>query len=651
MAENYHCGRQVVNAIKQMQNTRLEHEVVVNLPIEKLRQHLWPLFFLLAATAAVYGRIIGHEFILNWDDGFYVANNAAVQGFSIKNIRAVFSSYYCGNYAPVQMLSYMLDYELWGLWPGGFLLTNLLLHSLNGVLVYRLFFRFHGDQLLATVGAAFFLLHPVQVESVAWLSQRKNLLAMLFFLVAWECYARYRERVAGKGRREYLASLVAFILALLAKSVAVIFPLVILLFDVCFPIPGRTLRLRDKLPYILAAGAVAALALHSQLPEGNGWGGYSKGYHGGSPLATLYTMLPVFCRYLQMLVWPTELSAAYAPVIYNSFEFAVALSAILLVGVALLCVRLFRYERSFGFWAIFFFIGFLPVSQIIPLVTLMNDRYYYFPMIGAAALVGGGAAFLLRKVGAQYATHLYVVIFVMMFGLALLSCQRAAVWHDARTLWSDAAKKSPNHFMVWEALGEAYHFSKPMMVTEAMHAYRRALELDPQNEFSLYNSGVLYENVGDFDKAHEMLNKLLDNNPDHVMGLASRGDIFLKQKNYEAAEKAYKRAYQLQPESVEVVHSLGDLALLQKRFELAREYFLQLEAKRPKDPEIPYKLACVEAQSDHNTEALLWLEKALQRGYRDYSAIHDGKELEALWNEPRFNMLLDQYFPEETNGS
>jgi hypothetical protein len=131
---------------------------------ERARPHLVPVLLLVIATFVVYGRILEHDFLLSWDDFYYVTSNEAIKEISWKNIRTVFSSYYVGNYAPVRMLSYMLDHALWGLRAGGFLLVNLLLHALNGLLVYRLFYRFHANITVAACGAAIFLLHPLQVE-------------------------------------------------------------------------------------------------------------------------------------------------------------------------------------------------------------------------------------------------------------------------------------------------------------------------------------------------------------------------------------------------------------------------------------------------------------------------------------------------------
>jgi protein O-mannosyl-transferase len=610
-----------------------------------LRPHIWPLLLLLAAVVAVYGRILGHEFLFNWDDSIYVTGNAHFLGFTRENVRRVFTSYYAGNYAPVQMLSYMLDYALWGLRAGGFLLTNIVLHALNGLLVYRLFLRLHGERLVATVGAAMFLLHPVQVETVAWVSQRKNLLAMCFFLIAWEGYCRYRDAGEGKGRLAYGASVAALVLALLAKSVAVIFPAVILAYDYCFPQAGRRLRLADKVPYLLAAAGVALLAIRSQVQDAGVWGaggGRLAGYHGGSPLATFFTMLPVLCRYLGMLVWPAGLSAEYDPAIHRGIDPAVAGAALLLAGVAFLAVRLFRRDRRLGFWPLFFVIGLVPVAQIVPLVTLMNDRYLYFPILGVAALAGAGAVRLRERLASRPALFRLLVAGPLVL-LAAVSLQRSGVWRNPVTLWRDAVEKTPTRSSTWERLGEACNFSTPALKEEAERAYLRAIELDPSSDISRYNLGVLYTDTGAYDRARETLTALLERNPQNVMGWAALGTVHLHTRDYARAEEAYRRAETLQPDALQVKSLLGDLALARGQLDEARGFYGQVEAQGLNDPAIAYQLACVEARAGRTDEALAWLEKSLQRGFTDAGRLSGDPELVALRGEPRFGQLLRQY--------
>jgi len=453
-------------------------------------------------TLAVYGRIIGHDFI-NWDDENYVLLNKAVQGFSWPHLHQVFTTSYLGNFAPLHMVSYMFDYTLWGLRPGGFLFTNLVLHLLNGLLWYRMLSRWYHDRLLALVAACLFLLHPVQVESVAWISQRKTLLALFFFLVAWDCYCRYRQPTAGSGRSLYAASLATFALALLSKSVVVIFPLMLLCYDACFEKGADRFRLKDKIPYFFLATAGIAFALLSQSQELSGG---RVAYHGGSAWYTFLTMLPVLCRYLAMIVWPANLSALYSPLLHTSVNGTVIGAAAFLLLLAAVFAYLYRRDSRIGFWALFWLLGLLPVLQIIPLNTLISDRYLYFPMLGASVLAATGIAHAMRYFDAQHKAATKTLAAGVVLLLATLSFLRAGVWKDSLTLWLDTVEKTPESSRAWGNLGAAYQRLDAR--AEAVGAYLRGLELYPDNEQILYNLGKLYYASGNYTEAENCFRRL-----------------------------------------------------------------------------------------------------------------------------------------------
>ncbi|MBC8017598.1 MAG: tetratricopeptide repeat protein [Verrucomicrobia bacterium] len=606
--------------------------------LENHRQSI-DMLMLVILVAVLYGRGIGHDFQSNFDDNWYILYNDAAMGFSWQHLKEAFTSFYLGHYAPLQIVSYMLDYSLWGLAPGGFHLTNIVLHAVNGLLIYRLFWRWQGDRLFALFGAAIFLLHPVQVETVAWISQRKSLLSMLFFLLAWEGYLRHREADPGRGKLAYSTSLVAFALSLLAKSMTVVFPLLLIAYDRWFCLDNNRFRLKDKIPFFLAAGLFAGLTIYAQTPE-VGAGGRA-GYHGGSPWATMLTMLPVFCRYLGMLVWPAALSAEYAPPIHHTVDATVLAAALLLVCVTLLAVRVYRVDRRSAFWIFFFWIGLLPVSQIVPMIFLMYDHYLYLPMMGVAALCGAAAVWLRKRLG-QDCRVLLCLLALPLLALSVVSSQRLPVWQNPLTLWGDAVAKEPASGKAWGNYGEILMLSG--QVDAARRAYERGTALDPSNTQILDGLGNLYTSSGELDKGLAVFHKLLEIKPYYVTGWAGLGTNHLKRGDYLEAEKAYKHALDLQPEAWQVIMLQGNLALIQRRLDLARDYYHRVEAKNADYAESAYRLACVEALAGRRDEALAWLEKALQRGYGDYDRLH-ADELSALWQEPQFNYLLTRFFP------
>jgi len=606
---------------------------------EKLRPHFIPLLLLVVSTAAVYARLLEHDFI-NLDDKLYVTQNQSVAGFTWQHIKDVFTSFYIGNYAPVQMLSYMLDYTIWGLQSGGYLLTNIVIHALNGIMVYWLFLRFGDSRLYATVAAEIFLLHPVQVESVAWISQRKNLLAMLFFLLAWEWYCRYRDAEPGRKSRLYFLSLFTFVLSLLSKSIAVILPVVLVLDDFCFPEVKRRVALLDKIPFIFAAGVIAAITMFSQWPD-VGEGGRASEFHGGSLLATFFTMLPVFCRYLGMTIWPTNLSADYNPPIYQSPDAVVVGAFLLLTAVAWGGWWLYRYDRRLGFWVAFFFVALLPVSQIVPLFTLMNDRYLYFPMLSVAAFAGTGAAALRRRWN-NYPLAVYLLLAFLLTTLAVTTWKRAGVWRNSVTLWSDAVLKAPNCGRIWGYLGNAHDAAKDR--GPAIYAFQRGLALEPDNESILYNSGSMYLLLGDNEQAYTLLRKLLDRSPNHIMGLVAFGDLAMLRGDFAEGEKSYLRAHQLQPSAPDPLLKLGNAAVVTNRLDDALDYYLRAEETFEGHPVIAYNLACVEAMLGRVELSLSWLDRALQRGYHDEYTLRSNQELELVRGDVRFEQLLERYF-------
>lgn len=590
---------------------------------------------LFVLTVAIYARTLRHQFQMSWDDNWYLVYNESIQGFSWHNLHAIFTSIYQANYAPLQMLSYMVDYSMWGMVPGGFALTNFILHALNGMLLYRLFCNLHGERLLALVGAAFFLVHPLQVESVAWISCRKNVLSLFFFLLAWEGYRRYRLAAPGRGKGAYLASLAAFLLSLMAKSTTLVLPVILVLHDVCFS-GERRVRLKDKIPYAAATLVFALVSMQIQTHDYQG--GIREPYHGGSPLATFFTMLPVFCLYLWRLVWPSGLSAIYNPPVHAAPD-GVVLAAGLFLGVlAWGGYRLFKHDRRLGFWLLFFWIGMLPFAQIVPIYWLITDRYVNVSIIGAAALAGAGAVHLRNRLGTKGRRVLYVILLLWLAALSIASFQRVGVWRDSLTLWSDAVAKQPHSIRVWEHYAEALRtFGKK---EESRRAYEHVLSLKPTSDAALANLGEMLTEDGELDKGLVLLTRLVETKPEHVIGWATLGTNHLKRGNYPEAEKAYKHAQSLQPEAWQVTILLGNLELQRGRFGEAVAYYRRVEEMKRGTVETAYGLACAEAQSGHVDAALGWLEKAMQRGYDDVDRLHSDRRLAPLWQDPRFNRLL-----------
>lgn len=434
----------------------------------------FPPLVLFVAALAVYSATFGFELLATWDDKLYLIRNETITAFTAAHIKEAFTNYYLGNYAPLHIVSYMLDHHIWGLNPAGYHAENVLFHGLNGVLVYLFLRRIDASRIYAAIAAWIFLFHPVQVETVAWVSQRKNLLAMFFFLLALLSYQAYRRRT-GKRTRAYLLALCWTTAAVLCKSVAVIIPVMLTLYDLTLAGERRPIRslLPDKAPFAIIAAGAAIMAILSQSPE---YGGGRRDYYGGSPLATAYTMAPVLVSYLGDCLWPQDLIPFYYLIgIRTKPDMTFIASALVLALVAGCGVWLHRHGKTMLFWYGLFFIALVPVMQIVPLVTLKHDRYLYFPMLGFAVLATGLArhAVLKSPPRLRYAvTGLGAIVLVL---LPVAAFRQSLHWRNDITLWNRAVAVEPENRLGWRLLSMAY--TQRGDAANAGNALNRYLEL------------------------------------------------------------------------------------------------------------------------------------------------------------------------------
>jgi len=608
---------------------------------DAIRPHIVPVGCLILLTLAVYLRTAGFDFLSNWDDNFYITHNPDIAGFSARNLVRIFTSPYVGNYAPVHMLSYMLDYQLAGLNPAWFHLENVLLHLLNGLLFYALVHRLSGKTFWAFSAAALFLVHPVQVESVAWISQRKNVLAMLFSLCSFWCYLDYCRQEGARKRTYYILSVALLVVALLAKSIAVIMPFVYLLHDFCLADdPRRKGMLTDKLPFFAAMVAASGITL---LTQSAGMGGGIIDYFDGSLLVRFLTMLTVLTAYLRILFWPADLSLIY--LFYNKMGIdGEVLFALLLVAL-LFCAGMYllRRERRLFFGFALFFLGLAPVSQIVPLATLMNDRYLYFPMLGACWILGGYLSRLRDSFPQARVSAAHLVLCLLVVPLAIASYQRAGVWKNAITLWSDTSQKLPVLKDPLAALAEAYLFDgqkgKALETHERILTMKRDFSDREMEKKALLDASGLYFEAGLPEKARPLLITLTIKYPDYFAGFLNLGYVYLTDRKLPEAEKAYRTALRLKPTAPQAYISLGNICLETGRLAEARVMYQKSYENGGNNPDLQYFMACADSLAGEPEKALPHLEEALKLGYGNLDLIRDNPQLAAVRRLPGFGRL------------
>jgi len=619
--------------------------------LEKVRPHLGAMFLLVVVTVAVYGSILDHDFIRTWDDNQYVIDNPTAHGLSFANIRNAFISVFVGNYAPIHIISYMLDFELWGMNPTGYLLTNLLLHIGNGLIWYGLVFQITRHRLWSFAAAGLFLWHPLQVESVAWVSQRKTVLSLFFFLGAFQCYLS-----AGRHKELFrfilqAGSLTCFVLALLTKSVAVVFPLVLVAYDVCYQ-PGKNWRfiIQDKVIYFGAALLCGLMAIASQGDYAAGGGRFP--YYGGSFLITMLTMLPVFMRYMQLFLFPYGLSAVYAPPLKRALDSDVLLAGLLIVLLLLAAALLFKRRRDLFFWAAIMGIGILPVAQFVPLITLMNDRYCYYPLLGASALFGALTVHIAdscsnKRLFIPAAVLLCTYVAVM----PVIAHSRTAVWRDQISLWRDAYEKTPVVFAGYDPditadkLAESYtvearRFHLAGEYQSARQYYLLALGVDPHYHDALNDYAVLLLDQNKPLAARKYLETMTQIFPRSYRGYLNLGDCLVMTRQFAEAEKAYEVALKLSPGNPKISIARGRAAEVRQDFAAAARFYGEALALESHDPDVLIRLASLELRRGDHSAALSRLAEALRIGFRDTKSLAEDPLFARLQHDPEFRRLL-----------
>ncbi|HZW89700.1 MAG TPA: tetratricopeptide repeat protein, partial [Myxococcaceae bacterium] len=514
---------------------------------------------IVAAVALAMGHAVGHPFLRANDELETVVENPVVQGPLLQAFGAAFRTISVGAWAPLHLISHSLDRAVFGEWAGGSVLVNLLLHVLNALLVAGLVERLGAPRLAVWVAAMVFAIHPVQVESVVSITQRKTVLSTFFLLGAMHAWISYATAPRERSRQPYALALLSGVAALLTKPVAVILPLTVALLD----IPLRRARaswqwIVEKLPFGAAAVAVVVITVLSktEITSATAVTGQTRvrgfaglDWYGGGPLQTFLTELTVVPRYFGLILWPRDLSIIYTPPVRTGVDLTVFASSLLLIGISAVAILLARRQPRITCWIGLFFVGLLPVSQIIPQTTLMNDRYLYVPLVGGAPLVGEmlalGAA-RLPRIGRRVLVAGGVALGLL---LVVISRERVSLWASDLALWSDAARKAPEARLAWYNLG---HFREetgdPGGATDA---FVRASELDPADPFSASHASALLMRRGEFGRALPLAERAARLIPSEFDTQYNVGFLRFVLGDVVDARAAFEHAVELQPRKCE----------------------------------------------------------------------------------------------------
>ncbi len=517
-------------------------------------QRLYCLVPIVITALAFYG-VWGNSFT-NWDDDVYVTGNALIRSLSRRTLLTIFSpaTFVCGNYHPVTVLSYALNYAAGGLNPAGYILIDLIIHLLNVLLVFIFIRKIAGNDFAASLCALAFGIHPMHVEPVAWISGRKDLLSTFFYLASAITYLSYLEGKNRSGWRWYAVASLLFACSLLSKATAVTLPAALLLIDYYRRRKFSARTVIDKIPFVIPSIVIGLLAVRGQ---------HQGGALDGIGVLTIPTRFSIVCYsfmfYVLKFFVPVKLAALYPyPLsISKSLPLAYLLSPAF-TAACLGAAWYFRKSRTLVFGFGFFLVNLLLNLHYIPVSGIVTaDRYTYCAYIGLFFIVARYAEknFAgVRKSGVRVAGG--AILCLITLGFCSMVHERCAVWKNGETLWSDVIRKYPSPSASNNR--GSYRYSRHDYAG-AIDDFNRALEQAPGYAAAWNNRGLSHDALGDRADAAEDYRRALSHNPGYAEAWNNLGQEYYAGGNYEEAMDACNRAIALKPSYAEAYAGRGTI--------------------------------------------------------------------------------------------
>ncbi|MBP6964022.1 MAG: tetratricopeptide repeat protein [Armatimonadetes bacterium] len=521
---------------------------------------------LILLTFAAFWGVLGSEF-LSFDDDVYVTANRWVNaGLTPAGIKWAFTAFHSANWHPLTWLSHMLDCQVYGLDPLGHHLGNLILHVISTVLLFLLVFRMTGFAWRSAFVAALFAVHPLHVESVAWIAERKDVLSAVFWLLTMHAYVSY----AAHGRRAaYVGALIAFALGLMAKPMLVSLPIVLLLVDywplgrfgfgsaVDFQAARRLIW--EKVPFLILSAASCVVTFAAQSSGGAVVAAevVPFGVRGANAVVA-------YTAYVLKMLWPAGLAAMYPHPFDSIPAWQVVASALFLSAVTLLALRAAGSRPYLAVGWFWYILTLLPVIGLVQVgMQSMADRYTYLPLIGLFLAVTWGAAGAAVRLGPAPRTAPILASLAVMVVLActLGTWRQVGYWKDSETLFKRALAVTERNGLAETNLSIA--LINRGRYEEAIRHARAAVEIKPRAR-SYDALGVALVRLGRLDEAAEQYERALRFRPVYPMSLYNLGCVRFAEGRYQDAAGLFRRAASLQPDSADthyyLARSLAELA-------------------------------------------------------------------------------------------
>lgn len=566
-------------------------------------------------TFALYWRVQWNDFI-NYDDNVYIAENLHVlRGINGPDVKWAFTTGYTGYPHPVTWLSHQLDYQLYGPWAGGHHLTSVAVHTVNVLLLFLFLWRTTRGIWQSAFVAAIFAVHPLHVESVAWIAERKDVLCSLFFLLTLHAYASYAEK---RSRGQYVLALVFFALGLLSKPMIVTLPLILLLLDY-WPLGRMPLGatkhnwgvsgavrglIWEKIPFVLLAVVWSLITFFIQKESGDVAGIAKIGI-----ITRVANAVVSYATYLWETFWPHNLAVFYPYLQQLPWPVVVGAAALL----AFISVVAVAGRRSFPYFIVgwLWFLGMLmPVIGVIQAgAQARADRYTYLPQIGLIVAFSWAISDLSKSW--LYRRSLFVAAAAIALTLlAARAWRQAAVWHDSESLWRHALAVTNNNDTAHTQLCDA--LVRKGRIDEAISQAEMALQIRPNSPEAHSNLAIALSQKGEIDLALLHFQRVLEIKPDRPKLHYNMATVLAEKGQLDAAILHYERELQIQPAFAEAHNNLGTALMGKGELDDALVHFQKALRVNPRLPKVHYNAAVVLLRKGERDEAIEHLQKELQ---------------------------------------
>jgi len=553
------------------------------------KEQILIIYIVLAAiTLAVFWQVNQYDFV--YDDVVYVIQNRNIQsGITPEGLRWAFSTKYADLWTPLVWISFMVDYQLFGLNAGGYHMTNLILHIMSTLLLFWLFNRMTGAIWKSAFVAALFALHPLHVESVAWISERKDVLSAFFWMLTLCLYVYYTEKPA---IRRYLLVLFGFACALMSKPMVITLPVIMILLDY-WPL-GRfeskqgnlvLWQLKEKIPFFILSSALVIVSFYTPNEQET----YIKWF----PLSPRIANAPVaFMTYLERTFWPHDMAAFYPFPAQISLWLVLGTFLLIIVITTIVVVMVKRMPFLFVGW-MWYAVTIAPVIGIIQVSVYpyaMADRYHYLPSVGIVVMLAWGIPYLIKSEQARKKI-LFPVGIAFLAIMAFLSWNQCGYWKNSIELWKHALQVTKDNYIAHNHLASALLIQGK--IEEAIYHNNEAILIYPDFARAYDSRGAAYSILGKHQQAIEDCSKAIRLRPNYAPAYNNRGVSYLKLDRYQQALDDYNEAIRLKADYSDAYNNRG----------LA--YFLHGNNK----------LGCPDAQKACKLGDCKFLEEAKGRGY------------------------------------